>query len=295
MRTFWRKLVSSRTSGVRKRYSLTGSQAFEGLGENSKFLGVRCEASFDPVKVLLLICCSLAAEASCSISITDFLKDFCIIWNCFFPFLDLAGLIILNSLDLFELLLLASLDTNCVNVSFRRIPLDLGMWTTAFLRQEFARLLPGVLLKLMTSYLSASFWLKILSNSSYEAYYGLPYSSYAALGCILRPWSTIFMENSASWRSVLIRGGDSSETTQSICGAIGLWRRVLLRRTWVVKLQAWDSFAGFTWELLFFITIKPLLNIFWLCKDLILSPYSIRDESVFAGLHSKALSGMYRR
>ena len=149
--------MSSRTSGVRKRYSLTGSQAFEGLGENSKFLGVRYDASFDPVKVLLLICCSLAAEPSCSISITDYLKDFCIIGNSFFPFFYLAGLIILNSLDLFELLLLASLDTQCVSVSFRQIPFDLGMWTTAFLKQELARLLTGVLLKLMTSYFSASF------------------------------------------------------------------------------------------------------------------------------------------
>lgn len=158
MRTFWRKLVSSRTSGDRKRYSLTGSHTSERLGENSRFFGVRCEASFDPVKVLLLISCSLATQARWSISATDF----CIIGRCFLPFFDLAGLIILNSLDLLELLLLASLDTNCVSVSFRRMPLDLGMWTTAFLRQEFARLLPGVLLKLLISYLSASFWSKTL-------------------------------------------------------------------------------------------------------------------------------------
>lgn len=154
MRTFWRKLVSSRTSGVRKRYSLTGSHAFEVFSEHSLLLGVRCDASFDPMKVLLFTYFSFATEARWSNSATDLLTDLWMIGNYLLPFL--RGLAILNSFDLFELLLLASLDANWVSVSLRRMPLDFGIWTggdtNALLRQEFARLWPGgVLLKPVTA------------------------------------------------------------------------------------------------------------------------------------------------
>jgi hypothetical protein len=47
------------------------------------------------------------------------------IGNYLLPFL--RGLAILNSFDLFELLLLASLDANWVSVSLRRMPLDFGI------------------------------------------------------------------------------------------------------------------------------------------------------------------------
>ena len=181
MRTFYRKLVYSRTSGVRKKYSLTGSHRFAVLGELSSYLlEVTRDASL--VKVPLLPCCSVPKEARWSASTADFLTNFWIIGSWFLPVSDSVGLI-LKSLDAFEALLLASDDTNWVSVSFKRIPFDFGMWTTFFalLMQELDRPFGVLLTPLICSKWSASLILKtVLKSFCVAAKFCWPFWNYTA-------------------------------------------------------------------------------------------------------------------